>query len=387
MKLNDLDVTVLTSDSAERSFLADLAKLDVKTSTVSYRSLAGYPDLAIEKVPKIIRSSDVVWLADEIYLTAPKIRRTSNDVPIVAHLRCWALICPWWGAMYGLRETCTRKCSISRIIRCKQLFNERLNEFGLMSKPRMRVFQLLDFVKGPVDFTRWPMSTDVIESIDGFVAPSEFARDLVMAHLPQLETVPVEVIHNPVFVPRISARKTAHTGPPRILYLGGESLIKGPHIAIHAARRLLDQGRTGFLLSMVNAEGQHWIQDLVSRLDLDEHVELLSRLDRTDVYRRMASSDLIIMPSIVPETFGRVPVEANRLGVPAVVSDLGALPDAVVDGVTGLVTKPSAMAFGEAVWNALSRQWDRDLIARVANSRFNAKKTVTDFIRFLSRFV
>ena len=49
----------------------------------------------------------------------------------------------------------------------------------------------------------------------------------------------------------------------------------------------------------------------------------------------LADTDCVIVPSLVPETGGLVPREALALGVPVLVSRLGALPELVTEGENG----------------------------------------------------
>jgi glycosyltransferase involved in cell wall biosynthesis len=54
-----------------------------------------------------------------------------------------------------------------------------------------------------------------------------------------------------------------------------------------------------------------------------------------DMAGAIAASDLIIAPTTVPESFGRVPLEAGAMAKPVIVSDLGGLKYTVIDQVTG----------------------------------------------------
>jgi glycosyltransferase involved in cell wall biosynthesis len=234
------------------------------------------------------------------------------------------------------------------------------------------------------------MNERIVESIDGFVAVSRHTRDLMRTHLPQLNDVPVEAVPNAVMVPDPSSARKNYQGNRdiTILYASGSNILKGPHIALYATRKLLDEGSKDFTLAMLGVEQTAWIRSLVKRLKIEGHVRLLARLpSRAQVLALMASSTAVLMPSLHPEAFGRIPVEANLLGTPAIVSNRGALPDTITDQVTGLVTEPTAEAVAKAMDEALGADWNRELISRIAKERFDPERTVDRFVHFLEKFV
>jgi glycosyltransferase involved in cell wall biosynthesis len=69
-----------------------------------------------------------------------------------------------------------------------------------------------------------------------------------------------------------------------------------------------------------------------------------------------------VVPSLWPEPFGLVAVEAMRSGVPVVASRIGALPGIVADGVTGLLVTPG----NTAELRAAIRRLDNDPALRRA---------------------
>jgi glycosyltransferase involved in cell wall biosynthesis len=391
LKGHHVDVRVLTGESAERSFLSDLENLGIATDRVPSKMISNYPDLAVEKHAELVESSDVVWITDVEYLVAPRIKRIRRDLPIIAHLHSYALACPIWSAFYGMSETCKENCSSSlrRYARCK-LLEKRYRAHWHQRSTRMQVYQLLNFPKSCVDFTTWPMKEFHLESIDGFVAVSRFTRDLMRAHMPQLYHVPVEVVPNPVMVPQPSAspRNYPDSCDRTILYASGSNISKGPHIALCAARKLVDQGFIEFTLTMLGVERNAWIKGIAGRLRIEEHVRLLPRLpSRTEVAALMASSKALLLPSLWPEPFASVPIEANLLGTPAIVSNRGGNPDTIVDKFTGLVAEPSVDAVANSLNDALTRDWNRELIARTAKERFDRESIFDHFIGFLKTFV
>jgi glycosyltransferase involved in cell wall biosynthesis len=50
--------------------------------------------------------------------------------------------------------------------------------------------------------------------------------------------------------------------------------------------------------------------------------------------------DILAMPSVESDTFGRVSIEAQASGVPVLCSDIGGIPETLLLGVSGLLLPP-----------------------------------------------
>lgn len=94
----------------------------------------------------------------------------------------------------------------------------------------------------------------------------------------------------------------------------------------------------------------------------DPRVRMVGPLSPADAARRMAGIELLCLPSVVPETYSLVLHEAAALGVPALVSSLGAPAEAVQSGGGGEVVPAGDVAR----WTAAIRRAaaDADLRAR-----------------------
>ena len=139
----------------------------------------------------------------------------------------------------------------------------------------------------------------------------------------------------------------------RIGLFGRLSPIKGHAVAIEACAQLR---REGILLELVFAgpskdlPQNHSLRQLIHRLKMQDAVTWLGL--RQDIQSLIASVDLVIVPSIYPESFGRGVIEAQAVGRPVVASRMGALCELIDDGQTGLLVPPGN---GQALAQAIRR--------------------------------
>lgn len=92
-------------------------------------------------------------------------------------------------------------------------------------------------------------------------------------------------------------------------------------------------------------------------------------------YRRM---DCLVAPSVAPESFGRVLIEAMVCGVPVIASRIGAYPEIVEDGLTGILVEPAdPRALAEAMDALLGDPGRLEAMGRAAREsvrrRFDAR--------------
>jgi len=381
-----VDIRVVICEGADERFVDGLQSIGLQFRSVPCRLVAGYPDMAVDGVSDLIGWVDVVWITDEVHLAAPRIKRVRR-IPIVAHPRSYALLCPWWALLYGMRDVCSG-CSLGRIVRCKQLMNEELVRLGILDPLRGYLYRLLDFVKGPLDYARFRMLLrGVVESIDGFIAVSRFVEEVHRRLLGSDK--PIETIYNPVTAPlEFLGSNSVSAGGPRddvILYASGSNPVKGPHLALEALKILVEEGYKVKMV-MTGCKGS-WVEAYAKRIGVSKYVEFVGRMPLEQLYKLMIRARAAVMPSIWPEPFGRIPVEANRLGTPAVVTNRGGLPETVVDGETGFVVEPNP----EALARALSRYInggavDARRIAELSLRYLEPEKSVKALLSFLHKF-
>jgi len=125
------------------------------------------------------------------------------------------------------------------------------------------------------------------------------------------------------------------------------------------------------------------LQQVAAERGLTAQVRFLGA--RTDVPECLATFELFVFPSI-NEGMGRALVEAMAMGIPAVATRVGGIPDVVGEGVTGLLVPPEdEHAIAHAVLALLRDPEKRQAYGHAArrriDERFDAAKMVADIER------
>jgi L-malate glycosyltransferase len=102
------------------------------------------------------------------------------------------------------------------------------------------------------------------------------------------------------------------------------------------------------------------LEALIARLDLSDSVELAGWVEHEQLPTFLGGLDVFALPSTW-EGFGVSAVEASAVGLPVVASNIHGIPDAVRDGVTGLLVPPKSPA---AIATAVTRLVEDESLRR-----------------------
>jgi glycosyltransferase involved in cell wall biosynthesis len=155
--------------------------------------------------------------------------------------------------------------------------------------------------------------------------------------------------------------------------------LKGGHVLLDALSQL-DDGLRRRLRVTFAGDGrerrrlEHRAARLIESGIVVRFANWLSPSDRTVLFQNV---DLLVVPSVWPEPFGLVGLEAAASGVPAVAFDVGGIREWLIDGVTGrLVDAPpiSGAALAGAIADCLS---DPDRLRAWGGAALTASHTRT----------
>ena len=183
------------------------------------------------------------------------------------------------------------------------------------------------------------------------------------------DTTSSRVVYNGIAGPAVAEPKTYDGRRPlRLLMLGRISRIKGQEVLVDAVRRLPGSIRQRLSVRIVGSafedtEREAALAAAIVEAGLSDTVTVSPFVDDpSDLYRW---ADVVVVPSRLPESLGRVAIEAMSYGRPALVSRIGGLTEIVVPGRTGWAVAPDDAA-------ALSDQIERIVLDPKAWAAFPA---------------
>jgi glycosyltransferase involved in cell wall biosynthesis len=143
----------------------------------------------------------------------------------------------------------------------------------------------------------------------------------------------------------------------RFLLAGRLTRIKGHLTIVEAAARMKAQGRQDFLILFAGddqgrTEYREELITAIAQAGLEDRIRLVGHCD--DMPAAFLLADVAILPTTVPESFGRTAVEPQAMGRTVIASNHGGTTETVVDGTTGWLVPPqNAAAWATAMTRAM----------------------------------
>ncbi|MCP4685033.1 MAG: glycosyltransferase family 4 protein [bacterium] len=242
--------------------------------------------------PALIHTNNLSGFSVKVWDVASRL-----SIPVVHTIRDHYLLC-LSTTMYRNGDRCEKQC-----MRCR-----------VLSRPKKNASASVDAVVG--------VSRSILDSHLklGFFGAARIKK----------------YIYNPVVVSSVPARTKSDTAPCVFGYVGQLDPSKGVEHLLEGFRRLnpAKASLRVFGRGTTSAFEEKLIQTYKS-----SSIEFLGFRPPEEIYPEL---DVVVVPSLRDEAFGRIVPEANSYGLPVIVSNRGGLPEIVRDGVNGYVFDPAS---------------------------------------------
>jgi glycogen(starch) synthase len=245
--------------------------------------------------------------------------------------------------------------------------------------------------------------TPLAAALDHVIAVSHFIRqDLIRLGYPGDR---ISVVHHGVAPEWITAPPEPTyphpnmAGRPVIFHPARMGFGKGSHVVVEAFAKVRERIPEAFLVLAGTNKTVDWGHSQPSQVtELFERIRELGLEESVGVdtysWESMRglydASTVVVYPSVAPEPFGIVVIEAMARGRPVIISSSGGMPELVVPNISGVVVRPGSVEdLQEALTQLLT---DGELRRRLADaarqrvrSHFTAEAMVDNTERILAQ--
>jgi glycosyltransferase involved in cell wall biosynthesis len=247
------------------------------------------------------------------------------------------------------------------VVHCHQQHVLASSLSAILGRAIGRTVVVTDHGGGGCDFS-WYVSTDRL--FQRHLHVSAFS----LASANQTRDTSASVISCGVDIDVFAPPPTRAVRTGRVLFVGRVL----PHKALHD---VIDALPGGVGLDVVGPELDDRYSDELRRRAVDRDVAFVGAVSEPELVQRYRHALCVVLPSVtrnefgadttVPELLGQTLLEGMACGTPAIATNVGGMPETIVDGVTGFIVPP---ADPEALRSCLERlAEDPSLVERLGD--------------------
>ena len=209
--------------------------------------------------------------------------------------------------------------------------------------------------------------------LDRLLAPSQFTANM---HRDNGIEAPIEVL--PLFSSLEGPSALPAVKPSRIVFAGRVMALKGIANLVRVVAQMPD------IELVVVGEGD-LRAELAESYAAHPNIRFLGQVDQTELAEHYASAAAIVIPSIVPETFGLTLVEASACGTPAIVARWSGGAAEIVERTGGGLLYGSDQELSAAIRQLVDDRVLRDKLGALARAGYQAyytrEKHIADYLK------
>ncbi|MFD3765984.1 MULTISPECIES: glycosyltransferase [Paenibacillus] len=184
--------------------------------------------------------------------------------------------------------------------------------------------------------TRLETAKEILNNAHKILAPSVFVAEIFLREMPQLD---IQVIHHGISNNFTKKNKKIYSSKAVITfcYAGSITKHKGVHLLIDAFKRI--EANNVKLNIFGSVADQDYFNYIVNEIKDDSRIQYCGQYSNEEIGDIFSNIDMLIIPSICYESYSLVLHEALKSRVPVIASNIGSIPENIMNGINGLTFK------------------------------------------------
>lgn len=250
--------------------------------------------------------------------------KSKTNSKFVAHINSLLPFCPKGNLMYCNKEPCSKFCTFSLFLRCflnSDELGKIKNRFFLKYNPIFWFYIYNKFKKLQKESRKFDLLITISNYMKNELKKRKYSK--------------IEIVPNPIEIRKFINQKKINNKIPKILYLGTYTKSKGPQILLEALKNLKLKYEANFY---GNGPLKDKMKTFVKKNNLN--IKIHKKVNYNKIPEIFAKHDVIIFPSVWPEPFGRIAIEALAARKPIIASKTGGINDIIKDKKNGILIEP-----------------------------------------------
>ncbi len=228
-----------------------------------------------------------------------------TKIPKIAHINSPVLFCPKGDLLYNGQIECKKQCNYST-------FNSCFTNSNNLGKQKNSIILKYNPLFKKYLYNSYKKRMKLLKKFDYFFPISNYLEK-------KLKTNNKGVIPNIVETDKF-IKNNSVPDKLRIVYLGGYTKFKGIFILLNALKLL----KKDFICD-IYGEGE-----LKNKIKINNSkINFYSNIDNAQIPKLLSKYNILIFPSLIPEAFGRVAIEAMAAGCLPIASKIGGIIDII----------------------------------------------------------
>lgn len=242
-----------------------------------------------------------------------------SNLPVVKSVHSPVMVCPGRDKFWRFSE---KPCTIKFGLHCfYHIYTE-----GCSNRHPKRIKKAWEYVQYEVN--------DAASRYKKIIVMSDYMRHgLLECSVPD-----TKILVNPYFTPLVDEESNINVREvKRLLFIGRLVSSKGPHIMISALSEILNSNHNVFLDIIGDGLMMDELTQLVNSLGLQSKVVFHGWKKHEEIDIMIRDSYLVLFPSVYPEAFGIVGIEAMMRNKPVIAFGVGGVATWLKDGINGFL--------------------------------------------------